>query len=103
MSARTCATAFTRRLLYLRKVSLAVPWHSRQNTAGRTDGVGASHFSAGDRAGKPDGAPIADEAQIPGKGPLREFLRLREHAQPIWLKMSIPFRGAFARFRLLSP
>jgi hypothetical protein len=83
MSARTCATAFARRLFYLRKVSLAVPWHSRQSTAGRTDGVGAAQvfrrvigpahgmgaavLSAGDRAGKPDGPPIADEAQSPAR------------------------------------
>ena len=44
-----------------------MPWHSRHSEPVAAHGMGAADLSAGDRAGKPDGPPIADEAQSPAR------------------------------------
>jgi len=46
---------------------LAVPWHSRQSEPVAAHGMGAAVLSAGDRAGKPDGPPIADAVLTPAR------------------------------------
>ncbi len=48
------------------------------------------------KPGKALGPPIADEAQIPGKGPLREFRGSAIIPHRFWLKI-YPSRGASAR------
>jgi hypothetical protein len=52
-AAKRPATAFIRMLFYRRKISLAVPWHSRQSEPVATHGLGALDFSVDVMAGKP--------------------------------------------------
>src|SRR5271155_1600136 len=70
--------------------AVAQPWHSRHSEPVAAHGMGAAVLSAGDRAGKPDGPPIADEAQSPARDRFGSCLGSADIRSLIWLKNNSP-------------
>jgi hypothetical protein len=91
-----CATAFTRRLLYRHKVSLAVPWHSRHSEPVAAHGMGAVRFQRDHEPGKAR-ARLSRMKHNPRQGTASGVSTLREQPQLICAKSLSPQRGTFAR------